>query len=126
MPGRTSTRYTKQKDAEAKIRIIDILNNATDADMPTTDWIRQQDITLSGYTSQKIARILGHLSDMGFVVKQKSKSLNRMVYRLRAKMEDQGYTFDEPKIAARPWNGVSWEYEDATAGDDEIDETVYE
>ncbi len=125
MPGRTR-RYNKTRDSEVKVRIIDILNNATDVDVPTTDWIKEQDIMLAGYTTQKLARILGNLSDMGLVVKSKSRSLNRMVYRLRAKMEDQGYTFDMPRVAARTYYGIEWDLEDEAAGDEEIDQTVYE
>ena len=42
-------------------------------------------------TPQKMARILGHLIEMGNVVKAKSKSKNRMVYKSLAVMRDQGY-----------------------------------
>ncbi len=125
MPGH-SRKYSKARDSEVKVRIIDVLNNATEADLPTTDWIRQQDVTLIGYTTQKLARVLSSLNDMGLVVKSKSHSLNRMVYRLRAKMEDQGYTFDETKVTTRAWYGVDWELEDQVAGDEEIDQTLYE
>ncbi len=123
MPGH-SRKYSKARDSEIKVRIIDVLNNATDSDVPTTDWIRQQDIALIGYTTQKLARVLGNLNDMGLVVKGKSHSLNRMVYRLRAKMEDQGY--EMASVATRVWRGVEWDLEDEIADDEEIDQIVYE
>lgn len=120
MPGRVKTRRDKEKDAELKIRILDILNNASDTVNPTLDWIKQQDpMTFSGYSTQKLSRLLGSLVEIGLVQKGKCKSLNRMVYRLTSKMIEDGYEVNTDIIpqagfgvTARAWNGLEWDLED--------------
>lgn len=91
MPGRTR-KYSREKNAELKMRVIDVLNEAGDNVNPTLDWIREQDPMILGpHSTQKIARILGSLGDMGLVQKGKSRTTGRMVYRLTSKMIDSGY-----------------------------------
>lgn len=125
MPGIYKHSQTKKvKDSEIQFRIIAVLNEAEDGELTTTDWIRNHDITLAPYTGQKLSRILNNLIEMGLVVKGKSKSLNRMVYRLRSKMEDDGFTFED-EIPKRPYYGREWDLEDEE-DDDEIDETEYD
>lgn len=127
MPGTyRRTQTSKSKDSELKMRIISALNEAKDGELVTTDWIKSHDIALSPYTPQKLARICNNLVEMGVVVKGKSKSLNRMVYRLRARMENCGYSFEQRK-ASRPYYGREWDLEDElNDGDDEIDQTEYD
>lgn len=119
MAGKTS-RYSPKKDAEIKVRLLGILDNASDSVNPTLDWIKMQDpIMLQGYSTQKLSRLLGSLVEMGLVRKGKSKSLNRMVYRLTARMVQDGYEVDEDiveqagfGVEERAWNGTDWELED--------------
>lgn len=57
----------------------------------TIDEIKAKSITLTGVTSQKMARILTHLCDMGVVRKAQSTARHRMVYKSVAVMAEQGY-----------------------------------
>lgn len=116
MPGKTR-KYNAKTDAELKMRVLAVLDEADDSIMPTLDWIKQQDMILSPHSTQKLSRILGSLVDMGLVRKGKSKSLGRMVYRLTSKMREAGYETEmeeETGFGApqRPWNGMSWDVED--------------
>lgn len=113
MPGKS--KYSAITDAELKMRVVDALNEASDADMPTLDWIKRRDIILSPYSNQKLSRILGSLVDIGLVQKGKSKSLGRMVYRLTSRMRADGYEVEDKVsfgVPQRAWNGVGWDIED--------------
>ena len=90
MPGRTSI-YTPRVNAEIKTNLLMTLETATEADMPTVDWLKANNIILSNFTSQKLSKSLNELWEMGLVKKGKSKSLGRMVYRLTAQMDEWGY-----------------------------------
>lgn len=58
----------------------------------TISEIQEKSITLTGLTSQKMARILSELNKAGLVRKAQSKSRKRMVYMSVAKMEELGIT----------------------------------
>lgn len=121
MPGRTR-RTSAKTDGELKMRVLSVLDEADESIMPTLDWIKQQDIILSPYSTQKLSRILGALVDIGLVRKGKSKSLGRMVYRLTSKMREAGYETDVEEeagfgIPVRPWNGTEWDVEDEVGCD---------
>jgi len=92
MPGRKS-QYSAELNAQIKTNLLMTLEDATEADLPTTDWLQRNNIILSGITPQKMARSLNELWEMGLVVKGKNKN-GRMVYRLKASMESEGYTFE--------------------------------
>lgn len=92
MPGKTS-RYKKDKTAIWEGEVMMILANSQDA--MTIDMVKNSSITLTGMTSQKMARILGHLIEMGLVRKGKSKSSGRMMYKAVAVMEEQGYEVED-------------------------------
>ena len=92
MPGKKSM-YSTELNAQIKTNLMMTLQEATEADMPTTDWLQRNNIILSGITPQKLARSLNELWEMGLVVKGKNKA-GRMVYRLKAQMESEGYTFE--------------------------------
>ena len=94
MPGRRDS-YTTRINGELKMRVIDVLNEASDFDLPTIEWIKCQDLSLQGYSTQKMSRILGDLVQMGLVRKGRSKSLGKMVYRLTSRMIEDGYKEDE-------------------------------
>lgn len=121
MPGRTR-KYSARTDGELKIRVLAVLDSADDSIMPTIDWIRQQDMILTPYSTQKLSRILGSLVDIGLVRKGKSKSLGRMIYRLTSKMREAGYDIeDETGFGAptRAWNGLEWDIEDEMKEEEE-------
>jgi hypothetical protein len=91
MPYKKS-KYTKLQNSEMEFRVIHVL--AESAEALTIDEIKCRDIGLVGITSQKMARVLGGLVDMGFAIKSKHKTKNRMVYKAIGVMEEQGYDMD--------------------------------
>lgn len=94
MPGRVRVhRPSPEKEGEYKIRILSILNESEEA--MTIDKIKSQDMILQPLTSQKMARLISNLIEMGLVRKGKSKSLGRMVYKAVAVMIRQGYDMNE-------------------------------
>lgn len=111
MPGRT-TKYSPMMDGQLKMRIISVLDSASDTINPTIEWIKSQDMFLAPHTTQKLSRILGSLVEMGVVKKAKSKALGKMVYRLTSKLEENGYCTNALMPKNRQWNGMDWEVED--------------
>lgn len=94
MPGYTRTRKLSiDKESEIKYRIMDVLDNSEEA--LTIDDIKKQDFTLEGLSSQKMARLLGGLIEMGLARKSRSNSLGRMVYKSTSVMREQGYDVDD-------------------------------
>lgn len=94
MPGYTRTRKLSiDKESEIKYRIMDVLDNSEEA--LTIDDIKRQDFTLEGLSSQKMARLLGGLIEMGLARKSRSNSLGRMVYKSTSVMREQGYNVDD-------------------------------
>ncbi len=94
MPGRKrNSMYTTAFNKELEIKILDVLNHTREA--LTIDQIKQRDITMKGITSQKMARVLGNLIEMGFARKGKSKSSGRMLYKAVAVMVEEGYEVDD-------------------------------
>ncbi len=94
MPGRVRVHRTSpEKEGEYKMRILGILNESEEA--MTIDEIKSRDMILQPLTSQKMARLICNLIDMGFVKRGKSKSLGRMVYKAVAVMVRQGYEEEE-------------------------------
>lgn len=78
MPG-TRPKYNKQQTAIMEGEILYIISHSLEA--ITIDEIRAQSFTLADVSTQKIARILTKLIEMGMVIKAKSKSKNKMVYK---------------------------------------------
>ena len=76
---RKTSKYNKQQTMEMEGEVIYILSHCPNA--MTIDEIQTTSFTLGNVTSQKIARILGHLIETGLVAKAKSKSKNKMVYK---------------------------------------------
>ena len=121
MPGRVKSKREKRVDNELEMRILDILYHATEYDNPTLDWIKNQDMIVGQYSTQKLSHIIGFLISMGLVKKGKSKSLGRMVYRSVSRMYEDGYeeedplenvTVPEPKM----YNGREWDLEEEMRG----------
>ena len=92
MPGRKS-QFSTETNAMIKTNLIMTLEEATEADQPTTDWMKRILILDLGFTPQKLSRSLNELWEMGLVKKGKNRA-GRMVYRLTAQMEKEGYTFE--------------------------------
>lgn len=89
MPGRRTSKYTKDQNALFQGEVMVILADSEEA--LTIEQIQQRSITLTGLSPQKMARILSHLIEMGNVTKAKSKSMGKMVYKSLAVMRRQGY-----------------------------------
>lgn len=89
MPTRTTSKYSKEKNALLEGEVMLIL--AESAEALTIPEIQEKSLNLTGITSQKIARILNHLVEMGLIKKAKNRSLNRMAYKSTAVMIEQGY-----------------------------------
>ena len=86
MPRMTS-KYSKEFTNEVTGRIAIILAEAPNA--MRIDEIVAADISLAGITTQKIARCIGHLVEMGMVAKSKGRD-GKMRYRSIAQMEADG------------------------------------
>ena len=98
MPGRsTGRKISVEKEGELRMRTLSILADSDEA--LTIDEIKSRDFILAPITTQKMARVIGHLIEMGLVRKAKSKSLGRMVYKAVSKMVEQGYNVEEESDA---------------------------
>lgn len=93
MPGRKTSRFTKDQNALLQGEVMIILAESEEA--LTIEQIQQKSILLTGLSSQKMARILSRLIEMGNVTKAKSRSQGKMVYKSLAVMEKQGYHVEE-------------------------------
>lgn len=94
MPGRVRVhKLSPERESEYRFRILDILNDSENG--MTIDQIKSQDMLLQPLTSQKMARLITGLIEMGLVRKGKSKALGRMVYKAVAVMVRQGYDVEE-------------------------------
>ena len=113
MPGVTRGRkLSALKEAEIKFGVLHILQNSDEA--MTIESIKANDTMLLGrLSSQKMARVLGNLVEMGLVKKAKSKSLGKMVYKSVSKMIEQGYSVDEvvTPVGYKEYSGIDWELE---------------
>ena len=93
MPGRRTSKFTKDQNALLQGEVMIILAESEEA--LTNEEIQARSITLTGLSTQKIARLLGHLIEMGNVTKAKSKSLGKMVYKSLAVMRSRDMMFIE-------------------------------
>lgn len=93
MPGRVRVHRSFERDGEYKVRILSVLNESEEA--ITIDEIKSEDMILQPLTTQKIARLIGNLIEMGLVRKTMAKNLGRMVYKSVAVMVRQGYEVEE-------------------------------
>ena len=94
MPGRTTKSPSdKARDQMLTFETLAVLDESIVA--LTISEIQERSMTLTGLTSQKMARILSELNKAGLVRKAQSKSRKRMVYMSVAKMEELGITIAE-------------------------------
>ena len=85
---RKTSKYTKAQTQAITLDALDVLNESPVA--LTISEICAQRGSLAGQTSQKMARCLNELVEMGMVEKTKSKS-GRMLYMAMSQLEGQGY-----------------------------------
>lgn len=94
MPGRNvKTPADKARDQMLTFETLAVLDESIVA--LTISEIQERSMTLTGLTSQKMARILSELNKTGLVRKAQSKSRKRMVYMSVAKMEELGISLSD-------------------------------
>ena len=94
MPARRSTRkYSTEQNVDFGMRVLGVLAEAPEA--LEIKQIQASDLILNNLTSQKIARVLSELSEMGLVLKSKNSRTGKMNYKTRAMCEAQGYNVEE-------------------------------
>ena len=89
---RSAPKYTTEQNVDFGMRVLGVLAEAPEA--LEIKQIQASDMTLNNLTTQKLARVLSELSEMGLVLKSKSKSNGRMKYKARAMCEEQGYDIE--------------------------------
>ena len=77
MPGRAS-KFTSAQNADMELSALVILTNSDRA--MTINEIQHCDMSLNGYTQQKMARVLNNLVEKGFAIKSKNKENNRVMF----------------------------------------------
>ena len=93
MPGRSTRKYSLEQNVDFGMRALGVLSESTEAmDIPQ---IQSNDMMLKNLTTQKLARVLTELADMGLVLKGKNRQTGRMNYKARAVCESQGYKVEE-------------------------------
>lgn len=106
-----ATKLSAEKQGELKLAMITILKDSDDA--LTIEQIKNHNpLLLSAYTTQRLARILNSLVDMGLVRKAKSKGQGRMVYKSVSKMVEQGYDMENIFPQHKAYDGTDWELEE--------------
>lgn len=94
MPARRSTRkYSTEQNVDFGMRVLSVLAEAPEA--LEIKQIQASDLILNNLTSQKIARVLSELNEMGLVLKTKDTRTGKMNYKTRAMCEAQGYNVEE-------------------------------
>lgn len=94
MPARRSARkYSTEQNVDFGMRVLGVLAEAPEA--LEIKQIQASDLILNNLTSQKIARVLSELSEMGLVLKSKNSRSGKMNYKARAMCEAQGYNVEE-------------------------------
>lgn len=93
MPAFKKAKYSIEQTQELTMRALAVLQ---DSSTPLTiQEICANDMNLTNQTSQKMARVLSNLCEMGMVKKTKSKSKgNKMIYAAVASLENEGYDVD--------------------------------
>ena len=94
---RQTSKYSKEFTNEMTGRIAVIL--ADEQAALNIQQIQMRDPNLVGITSQKMARMINHLVEMGFVAKAKGKD-GRMVYKCLAVMEAEGVDVEKYRYGA--------------------------
>lgn len=94
MPARRSTpKYSTEQNVDFGMRVLGVLAEAPEA--LEIKQIQASDLILNNLTSQKIAKVLAELSEMGLVLKSKNNRSGKMNYKARGVCEAQGYNVEE-------------------------------
>ena len=94
MPRRSnSAKYTLEQNVDFGMRVLGVLAEAPEA--LEIKQIQASDMILNNLTSQKLARVLSELNEMGLVLKSKNSRTGKMNYKARAVCEAQGYNVEE-------------------------------
>lgn len=94
MPRRSnSAKYTLEQNVDFGMRVLGVLAEAPEA--LEIKQIQASDMMLNNLTSQKLARVLSELNEMGLVLKSKNSRTGKMNYKARAVCEAQGYNVEE-------------------------------
>lgn len=81
MAYRSKSKYEKQRDSMLSVETMFVL---ADAEKPLNiDEIKASNMMLAGTSSQKMARVLNELIDIGAAQKHQDKKSGRMVYETR-------------------------------------------
>ena len=94
---RQTSKYSKAFTDEMTGRIAVVL--AEEQAALNIQQIQERDMNLVGITSQKMARMINHLVDVGLVAKAKGKD-GRMVYKCMATLEAEGVDTEPYKYGA--------------------------
>ncbi len=84
-----ASKYTPMMNGEIRVRLLDKLANSPEA-LSMAD-MQAGDPVICNYTTQKMARELNYLVEMGLVRKAQSKSRKCMLYKAVSVMKEQGY-----------------------------------
>lgn len=88
---RKTSQFSAEQNGMIRTRALDALANSTEA-LSIKD-IQVKDLLLCGYTTQKMARELNQLVEMGLVRKAQSKQRKCMVYMAVSVMNEMGYEY---------------------------------
>lgn len=86
---RKTSKYDSTQNGMIRLHLLEKLSDSPEA-MSMKD-MQNGDPIICNYTTQKMARELNYLVDMGLVQKAQSKSRKCMVYKAVSVMEEQGY-----------------------------------
>ena len=81
MPGRSkASRYSTEQNVNFITRTLAVLEES--AESMTIQQIQSEDMILNELSSQKMARVLSELAEMGMIIKNKGAQ-GRMCYKIR-------------------------------------------
>ena len=88
---RKTSQFSAEQNGMIRTRALDVLANSVEA-LSIKD-IQMRDMVICGYTTQKMARELNQLVEMGLVRKAQSKQRKCMVYMAVSVMNELGYEY---------------------------------
>lgn len=94
--GYKKSKYSKDRTSEITFTALDVLLETKQA--MTIDQIICQRASLTGVTSQKMARVLIVLNEKNLVRKAKNRATGRMEYKATSVMAEEGYDVSGPQI----------------------------
>lgn len=80
MPAYKKSKYSDLDNQEMRVQCLGVLEDALRA--MTIDEIRHADLNLATKTSQKIARILNEMAELGVITKGKDALTKKVTYKI--------------------------------------------